>query len=315
MNPTQGSGPGESSSSKNIVVLSVILLLILIIVIFLVYIFKPESGSPLSEYNETEVTAKENSGSESIGPLILEVSNLSGQIRMMEDISYELIYNDPPDTEKIKQFVSNFKDWSAVYSVNGADINESSGLSHDNDSSIISSDLQQKLLGKSISDIMSSIEKMKRFFNSVPVSLPIAKELAQVVSGFGMREHPIIGEPRMHTGIDIKAPVGTAVVAAASGKIVRTEEQIGYGYGQPCMIEHKFGYQTLYGHLVRLEVHNNQIVKKGDVIGRVGDTGLSQGPHLHFEIRKNGKPLNPSYFLFEGLTINEYNEIISRGTQ
>jgi murein DD-endopeptidase MepM/ murein hydrolase activator NlpD len=149
---------------------------------------------------------------------------------------------------------------------------------------------------------------------TIPVAFPIEKKDAQIISGFGMRDHPILNEPRMHTGIDIKAPVGTAIVATASGKVINTEEQMGYGYGRPCVIEHKYGYQTLYGHMVRLEVYKNKIVQKGDVIGRVGDTGLSQGPHLHYEVRKNGQPLNPSYFIFEGLTEKEYKEVIRLGT-
>ena len=167
----------------------------------------------------------------------------------------------------------------------------------------------------SVANLIESIDNRKKIFTSIPVSYPIAKKDAQIVSGFGMRDHPVLDEPRMHTGIDIKAPVGTEVVATASGKVIIPEEQIGYGYGRPCLIEHKFGYQTLYGHLVRLQVYKNQFVQKGDVIGRVGDTGLSTGPHLHYEVRKNGKPLNPSYFIFEGLTEKEYKEVITLGTQ
>lgn len=81
------------------------------------------------------------------------------------------------------------------------------------------------------------------------------------------------------------------------------------------MIEHKFGYRTLYGHMVRLEVYKNKYVQKGEIIGSVGDTGFCQGPHLHYEVRKNGKPLNPSWFIFERLTEKEYKEVITLGTQ
>jgi len=115
------------------------------------------------------------------------------------------------------------------------------------------------------------------------------------LSGFGYRIHPILGINRLHAGIDIGSPYGTAVKAAAGGKII----QAGYfgGYGYSIIIYHGGGYATWYAHLSGINVSLNQMVERGYVIGRVGSTGFSTGPHLHFEIRINGVPQNPMGYL------------------
>jgi len=110
-------------------------------------------------------------------------------------------------------------------------------------------------------------------------------------SPFGMRFHPILHRMRFHTGIDIAAPIGTRVKAAKDGRVVFA----GWngGYGKMIIIRHQFGYSTVYGHLSRISVRRGQYVRAGQVIGRVGSTGMSTGPHLHFEVRKYGRPTNP----------------------
>jgi murein DD-endopeptidase MepM/ murein hydrolase activator NlpD len=116
-----------------------------------------------------------------------------------------------------------------------------------------------------------------------------------LLSGFGYRRHPIIGVNRMHNGIDIGSPYGTTVKAAAGGKII----QAGYfgGYGYSIIIYHGGGYATWYAHLSSINVSLGQMVERGYAIGRVGSTGFSTGPHLHFEIRINGAPQNPMGYL------------------
>lgn len=112
-----------------------------------------------------------------------------------------------------------------------------------------------------------------------------------IVSGFGMRYHPILKVERMHNGVDIAAPYGAPIKAAADGEVVFA----GYrrGYGNTIIIDHGGGVATLYGHCSALAVGEGTIVKQGQVIGYVGATGLATGPHLHFEVRHNGEPVNP----------------------
>ena len=112
-----------------------------------------------------------------------------------------------------------------------------------------------------------------------------------ITSGFGMRHHPILGRDRMHTGVDIGAGYGAPIHAAAGGTVIFSGYQ--RGYGNTMIIDHGGGVTTLYGHCSRLGVSEGQTVRQGEVIGNVGSTGLSTGPHLHFEVRRNGTPVNP----------------------
>lgn len=126
-----------------------------------------------------------------------------------------------------------------------------------------------------------------------PYGLPVRTQ--GITSGFGTRWHPILGGYRFHTGLDLAAPSGAAVVATSPGTIMAA----GWcgGYGLCVTIDHGGGLQTLYGHLSRIDVSPGQNVSSGQAIGLVGSTGRSTGPHLHYEVRINGLPVNPAGFL------------------
>lgn len=112
---------------------------------------------------------------------------------------------------------------------------------------------------------------------------------------YGYRKDPFTGQRDFHPGIDISAPYGNKVIATADGVVQSAGRQV--GYGKMVMLRHRFGIATLYGHLSRVTVSRNQEVKKGDVIGYVGSTGRATGPHVHYEVRLNGRPLDPMRFL------------------
>ena len=124
--------------------------------------------------------------------------------------------------------------------------------------------------------------------DSSSIGLPVH---GRMTSGFGNRFHPILGYVRFHDGVDLAASAGTPIVAAADGRVVGAGWR--GGYGQQVQIAHADGISTLYGHMSRIAAYAGEIVHKGEVIGYVGSTGLSTGPHLHFEVTKNGRPVNP----------------------
>jgi len=123
----------------------------------------------------------------------------------------------------------------------------------------------------------------------MPDGMPVSG--ARLSSGFGMRQHPILGSYRAHRGVDFAAPTGTPVRATSAG-VVRSANWNG-GYGLFVDLDNGKGVQTRYGHMSRLNVTSGQRVKKGDVIGYVGSTGRSTGPHLHYEVHVNGQAVNP----------------------
>ncbi|MBL7962993.1 MAG: M23 family metallopeptidase [Flavobacteriales bacterium] len=146
----------------------------------------------------------------------------------------------------------------------------------------------------------------------IPSVQPIAHEdLKHVASGFGMRMHPIHKIIKFHAGLDFTAPVGKEIHATGDGRVV-TAEYATNGYGMYVVIDHGYDYRTLYAHLSDLRVRPGQQVKRGDVIGRVGNTGLSSGPHLHYEVHKGGEAVDPANFLFNDLTPEEYAELVER---
>jgi len=160
---------------------------------------------------------------------------------------------------------------------------------------------------KSLDSLLQLAENKSEMLAAIPAIRPI-KNMYNVTSGFGMRFHPILKTLRMHTGVDITAPRGTPVYATADGTVSRKQ---GYsGYGTNVIIDHDYSYETLYGHLSKKSVKPGQKVKRGELIGYVGNTGLSLGPHLHYEVWKSGKPVNPVHYFVSDITPEEYNEIL-----
>ena len=145
-------------------------------------------------------------------------------------------------------------------------------------------------------DIAAQIRRYQRTSGRARYSTPWKGSLMRpvpggITSGFGMRVHPILGVPKMHTGIDICAPTGAPIRASDAGTVIWAGPR--GGYGLCVVIDHGGGMSTVYGHCSRLAVGVGQEVRKGQTIGNVGSTGLSTGPHLHFEVRRSGSPVNP----------------------
>jgi murein DD-endopeptidase MepM/ murein hydrolase activator NlpD len=166
---------------------------------------------------------------------------------------------------------------------------------------------------KSYDEVVKMALGKEKMLASIPAIMPVSnKDLKRTASGWGMRMHPIYRIPRFHYGMDFTAPTGTDVVATGNG-IVKEIGRDG-GYGNIVVIDHGYGYETLYGHLLRSRVTVGQTIKRGDVIGFIGSSGASTAPHLHYEVMKNGQKVNPQNYYFQDLNPLEYEKMISIST-
>ena len=161
----------------------------------------------------------------------------------------------------------------------------------------------------SLDELISIGKNMEERTRCVPAIQPLSnKDLKRTASGFGMRIDPIYGTLRFHTGMDFTAPTGTDIYATGDGTIIFSGWKT--GYGNCIMIDHGFGFKTLYGHNNKNLVYVGQKVVRGEVIGHVGNTGKSVGPHLHYEVLLHNKHDNPAKYYFMDLTPEEYDQMI-----
>ena len=192
--------------------------------------------------------------------------------------------------------------------------------------------------GELISESLSKIEKLKRQvilqnqsldtlyrlavnkedrLKAIPSIKPIVetklKRNIKHLSGYGIRLHPVHKVKKLHTGIDFTAPRGTHIQATGDGVVVRVESKRS-GYGKNVIIDHGYGYKTLYAHMQEVYVKKGEKVSKGHKIGEVGSTGTSTAPHLHYEVRHNGRAVNPIDYCLDGLTPQEYKEIVEKAS-
>jgi septal ring factor EnvC (AmiA/AmiB activator) len=187
----------------------------------------------------------------------------------------------------------------------------------DNSELIINTTKKMEILSKQIVVQSKSLDEIQRMaldkevlLSAIPSIQPIKNEnLRRMASGYGWRTDPFTKSRRMHKGMDFSAPTSTPIYAPSDGKVVRVDSRSA-GYGKHIRIDHGFGYITLYAHLSNYNVRRGQRVKRGDVIGFVGNTGRSVAPHLHYEIRKDGKHLNPINFYYGDLNTEEFNALL-----
>ena len=169
---------------------------------------------------------------------------------------------------------------------------------------------QLVLQSKSLDTIMHLAEEKEKMLASIPTIRPVlTKKKLNILSGFGMRIHPIFKIPKMHTGIDFTAPSGTPIQATGDGVVEKVERRK-TGYGHNVIINHGYGYKSLYAHMSRMNVTVGQKVKKGQKIGTVGSTGTSTAPHCHYEVFYKGQKINPIHYCMDGLSPDEYKELV-----
>jgi len=181
------------------------------------------------------------------------------------------------------------------------DMNLPAGMEHLSDVDRLLSRMsgELKIQEQNYSQILKKYESNKAYFAAIPALKPMKGPYS--ANRFGMRMHPILGVMKNHKGLDIHGNVGTEVVAAGDG-IVTMAGHSGGGYGNIVVINHGYGYQTLYAHLSKVLVRSGKRVRRGDPIARSGKSGLVSGPHLHYEVRRNGVSLDPTDFFYDDIT-------------
>lgn len=166
------------------------------------------------------------------------------------------------------------------------------------------------LQSKSFDELISLSRRKEEMLRSIPAILPISNDdLTRTASGYGLRIHPIYKIIKFHSGMDFTAPSGTDIYATGDGVIV-TVQSSQRGLGKHIIIDHGFGYSSIYAHLSNFNVRNGQKVRRGDVIGYVGNSGTSVANHLHYEIKVNGRNVDPVNYYFEDLSPLEYERMI-----
>ena len=163
---------------------------------------------------------------------------------------------------------------------------------------------------KSYDELAGMVKNKQKLLQAIPAIQPVSnKDLNRIASGFGYRIDPVYKVTKFHAGLDFTAPTGTPIYATADGVVKDASFNAG-GFGNHVIIDHGYGMQTLYGHMYKIKAKKGQIVKRGEVIGYVGSTGKSTGPHCHYEVHRNGVPVDPIYYFYNDLTPAQYDRIL-----
>jgi murein DD-endopeptidase MepM/ murein hydrolase activator NlpD len=211
--------------------------------------------------------------------------------------------NPIPDSARLKE-IENQKEMKLVNSLNRYEL-ETSVMN-----TLLNLERRMVAQEKSYVQIEGFIRNKEQLLACTPAIQPVSNsDLKRVASGFGYRIDPVYKTPRFHAGLDFSAPQGTPIYATANG-VARIAGNSGNGYGNHVVINHGYGYETLYGHMFKVNVRVGQRVRRGEIIGYVGNTGKSTGPHCHYEVHKNGQRIDPVYFFYNDLTPEQFNHII-----
>jgi len=162
---------------------------------------------------------------------------------------------------------------------------------------------------KSYDELLTLAKNQHLMLASIPAIAPISTNESYLSSGFGLRYHPIYKIRKMHTGLDFGARIGTAIYATGGGTVSKVSSSY-YGYGKQIEIDHGFGFKTKYAHLSEFNVKVGQKVKRGECIGYSGNSGTSSGPHLHYEVHKNRKKVNPIHYIYKDISEEEYEMLV-----
>lgn len=239
-----------------------------------------------------------------------QVDNVISAIEDRDNNLYRVYFNTSPIPEEERK--SGFGGKNRYKELEGYD-NSQLVLNTTKRIDVLSKELA--IQSKSLDYILKLAKAKNNLLEAIPAIQPVKNEnLKRMVSGFGYRTDPFTKARKMHEGMDFSAKTGTPIYATGDGSVAKADNTAS-GYGNHIVIRHGFGYETLYGHLSRYKCRAGQRVKRGDIIGYIGSTGRSEGPHLHYEVHKNGKVVNPINFYYGNISAVEYIAISKLANQ
>ena len=238
---------------------------------------------------------------------IARIEKVAKDLQERDDNIYRVIFEAEPVSSEIREAGMGGSDrYSKLKGYKNSDLVMNTTKMID--------DLSNKLVvqSKSYDEVFELAKNKEEMLACIPAIQPISDKYKGRISAFyGYRIHPIYKTKIFHEGVDFTAPTGTVVYASGNGKVVEADKS-NYGYGNIIQIDHGYGYSTIYGHLQKIIVAEGTYVKRGQIIGTVGNTGLSTGSHLHYEVHKNGNRVNPIYYFFNDMNVDDYDKIIKQ---
>ncbi len=239
-----------------------------------------------------------------------QVSNVLADLQERDDNIYRVIFEAEPLPGSVRQ--AGFGGANRYKKLDGFD---NSDLISQTAQRLDHLTKQVYVQSKSFDEIVDMAKDKTEFLASIPAIQPVANDdLKRMASGYGWRLDPFTKTRKMHYGMDFSAETGTPVYATGDGKVIRADSRSS-GFGRHIRIDHGYGYTTIYAHLNDYNVRKGQEVKRGDLIGYVGNSGRSRGPHLHYEVHHNGRKLNPVNFYYGELSADEFSTIIEMASQ
>jgi murein DD-endopeptidase MepM/ murein hydrolase activator NlpD len=244
---------------------------------------------------------------EEIKDSVISLQQQMHELEKRDNDVYRAIFEATPIPDSVRskvlemkqevEFVESLRDNALVKSINASLNNLSNRIR------------VQKTSYKEVNELLKNKENI---IAHTPAIQPVAnKDLERIASGFGYRIDPIYKTRKMHAGLDFTAPSGTPIYATADGTVM-IAGNLGNGFGNHVMINHGYGYETLYGHMSRVKARPGQQIKRGEVIGYVGSTGKSTGPHCHYEVHFRGNKIDPVYFFFNDLSPDQFDRLVKK---